>query len=334
MDSDRLVELITEEVKKVLAARPRLADPAHDAACGSGIAKEPIGAGPGTGGSYTDAKSRIVLNPKPHTPCSATKDECTGCGWSVSRRPSDARKIVQLGASRLSARPQVAGSIPSDLSQYIDHTLLKPETDRDALIELCADARAHSFASVCVNPTHVNFCKGQLRGTQVKVVTVVGFPLGATSTPAKTCETRQAIQDGADEIDMVINIGLLKSKAYSEVEEDIYRVVKAAHPKPVKVIIETSKLSQDEKVIACALSKAAGAHFVKTSTGFGGGGATAEDVALMKSIVGPEVEVKASGGIRSTEDAVKMIAAGATRLGASASVAIVTGAKTAGGSGY
>ncbi|MBR58091.1 MAG: deoxyribose-phosphate aldolase [Myxococcales bacterium] len=278
-------------------------------------------------------QSPTPLNPTPKTPCKATGQECISCGWSVSRRPEDTRKIVKLGACRISSRPQVGAAVAPDIAGYIDHTLLKPETTLEQLDELCAEAAKYKFASVCINPVHIRYCKRRLQGSGVMVVTVVGFPLGATSTAAKVAETRRAVEDGADEIDMVINIGLLKSTAYRDVEEDIRRVVKAAHPKPVKVIIETSKLSREEKVIASALSKAAGAHFVKTSTGFGGGGATAEDVALMKQVVGRDIEVKASGGVRSIDDAVKMLEAGATRLGASASVAIVSG-KTVKSSGY
>jgi deoxyribose-phosphate aldolase len=238
-----------------------------------------------------------------------------------------------LGAERFSAKAKIGALVPEDLAGSIDHTLLKAEATREELDELCTEAAKHHFASVCVNPINVRYCKAHLQGTGTMVITVVGFPLGATTTAAKVCETRKAVEDGADEIDMVINIGLLKSGCYNDVEEDIRRTVKAAHPRPVKVIIETSKLNHEEKVIACALSKAAGAHWVKTSTGFGGGGATAEDVALMKSIVGDDLEVKASGGIRSYEDAVNMVSAGATRLGASASVSIVTGKKSK-GSGY
>lgn len=258
--------------------------------------------------------------------CTRSAAECTGCGHSVRRRPEDAAKIISLGAVRLSAAPAV-GPVRKDLAPYIDHTLLKQDATREDLRRLCEEARQYGFYSVCVNPANVRFCKSLLQGTNVKVVAVIGFPLGATSPEAKAFEAREAIRNGADELDMVINVGALKSKDYALVLEDIRKVVAAAAPKPVKVIIETGALNHNEKVIACALAKVGGAAFVKTSTGFGPGGATAEDVMLMREIVGEGVEVKASGGIRTAEDAEKMIKAGATRIGASASVAIVTGAK-------
>jgi deoxyribose-phosphate aldolase len=175
-----------------------------------------------------------------------------------------------------------------------------------------------------VNSTYVGIAAELLKGSKTKAIAVVGFPLGAAATATKAFEAREAVRAGAQEIDMVINIGALKSKDYSLVLEDIKKVVEASSPYPLKVILETSSLNEDEKIIGCALSKAAGAAFVKTSTGFGSGGATAEDIELMRRVVGPEMGVKASGGIRTYEDASKMIAAGATRIGASASIAIVT----------
>lgn len=272
-----------------------------------------------------------LLPASPGTPCKAGKGQCTGCGWSVSRRPSDTRNIIDLGAARVSANakgldPQL---VRADLASYIDHTLLKANVDRDELRKLCSEAKQYKFASVCVNAGNVAFCARELRGTGVMVCAVVGFPLGATSPAAKAFETREAVQDGASEIDMVINIGALKSGDYATLLQDIKGVVDAARPHRVKVILETCELTDEEKVIACAMSKVAGAAFVKTSTGFGPGGATAADVALMKRIVGDEVEVKASGGMRTAEDADTMIAAGATRIGASASIAIVKGKKPA-----
>ena len=209
----------------------------------------------------------------------------------------------------------------------IDHTLLKPDATIEQITALCAEARQYQFASVCVNPTHVQLCAGLLAGTPVKVCTVIGFPLGATSTAAKEYEAEIAILDGATELDMVINVGALKSGAYTLVAQDIQAVVEVGHAADalVKVIIETSLLSEEEKVTACLLAKQAGADFVKTSTGFSGGGATAEDIALMRKVVGPEIGVKASGGVRSYADAQAMIEAGATRIGASAGVKIVAG---------
>ena len=259
--------------------------------------------------------------------CTATAEECVACGYCVTRRPEDVEKIVKIGATRLGSGLN-SGAAPSGLARYIDHTLLAPDATQDQLRKLCEEARQHSFYSVCVNSSNVSFCRSLLAGSSVKVVAVIGFPLGAMSPGAKAYEAREAIQAGAGELDMVINIGELKDRQYGLVLEDIRKVVDAGRPKPVKVIIETSKLTQTEKIVACALSKAAGAHFVKTSTGFGGGGATAEDVALMKEVVGPDMEVKASGGVRSLEDVTAMIKAGATRIGASASVEIVQGKKS------
>jgi deoxyribose-phosphate aldolase len=256
--------------------------------------------------------------------CAKTASECTGCGHSVSKRPDDARKIIDLGAARIAAAANV-GEVRTDLAPYIDHTLLKADATRADVVKLCEEAKRHGFASVCVNSTWVRLCKSLLAGSPVMVCTVVGFPLGAMSPEAKAFEAKEAVRNGASEVDMVINIGAIKSRDYALVQDDIRKVVVASAPARVKVILETSQLDLTEKVIACTLSKAAGAAFVKTSTGFGGGGATAEDVALMRKVVGDGVEVKASGGIRTAEDADKMIAAGATRVGASASVAIVTG---------
>jgi deoxyribose-phosphate aldolase len=217
------------------------------------------------------------------------------------------------------------------IASRIDHTLLKPDATRAELVKLCEEARAHGFASVCVNTTWIPLCVELLKGSKVMAICVVGFPLGAATSGAKAAETREAVANGASEIDMVINIGLLKSGEHEAVLRDIKAVVDAAQGRPVKVILETHLLSREEKIAACALSKAAGAAFVKTSTGFSGGGATAEDIALMRAVVGPDMGVKASGGVRTAADANKMIAAGADRLGASASVAIVTGGKGTGG---
>jgi deoxyribose-phosphate aldolase len=237
------------------------------------------------------------------------------------------------GAMRIGA-PAGTGAVPADLAKLIDHTLLKPEATRAEVVTLCEEAKKHRFASVCVNTTWVPLCKAMLSGTDVMVCAVVGFPLGAMTPSAKAYEAREAVRQGAREIDMVINLGALKSKDYETVFEDICRVVKAAAPAGVKVILETSNLSHDEKVIGCAISKLAGAAFVKTSTGFAKGGATVEDVALMRAIVGGDVGVKASGGVRTAEDAIKMAQAGANRIGASASVAIVSGKADGAAKGY
>lgn len=211
----------------------------------------------------------------------------------------------------------------TDVLGMIDHTILKPEATREMVEILCREAMEYKFAAVCVNPYHVNFCKEILNGSNVKVATVVGFPLGANTKEVKSYETIDAINNGADEIDMVINIGALKDKDYEIVKEDIIAVVEAAKGKAiVKVIIETCLLTDEEKRKACELSMEAGAEFVKTSTGFSTGGANYEDVMLMKSVVGDNLEVKASGGVRDLDAANKMLQAGATRLGTSSGVKI------------
>ncbi|UXR87009.1 deoxyribose-phosphate aldolase [Staphylococcus felis] len=209
--------------------------------------------------------------------------------------------------------------------KYIDHTLLKPETTRAQIDRIIEEAKTYHFKSVCVNPTHVEYAAQQLEGSDVLVCTVIGFPLGASTTEMKAFETRDAIAKGADEIDMVINIGALKDGRDDDVQRDIEAVVEAAQGHTVKVIIETVLLTDEEKVKASELSKAAGAHFVKTSTGFAGGGATPEDVKLMKDTVGDALEVKASGGVRNLDDFKAMLDAGATRVGASAGVQIMQG---------
>ncbi|MYL57249.1 deoxyribose-phosphate aldolase [Virgibacillus halodenitrificans] len=214
----------------------------------------------------------------------------------------------------------------NELAKYIDHTQLKPDTTKDSIEKLVAEAKEYEFASVCVNPSWVPFCYEKLKYTNVKVCTVIGFPLGATSTQSKVFETEQAIKDGATEVDMVINIGLLKSGEDDPVKQDIAAVVKAAENKALtKVIIETSLLTEDEKIRACKLAKEAGADFVKTSTGFSTGGATVEDIKLMRKTVGSDLGVKASGGVRDLETTKAMIDAGATRIGASAGVDIIHG---------
>ncbi len=260
--------------------------------------------------------------------------ECEGCGQCVVKAPSRVRALVDEGAGRIGASPGIsAESFDRSIAAMIDHTLLKPDATDDDIRRLCDEARRYGFASVCVNPSKVALASRLLAGSPVKVCTVVGFPLGATTARVKAAETREAVENGADEIDMVINIGALKSGDYDTVKKDIEAVVKAAGGRTVKVILETALLTDEEKKAACRLAKEAGAHFVKTSTGFGPGGATLHDVALMRSVVGPEMGVKASGGVRDLETARKMVLAGATRIGASASVAIVRGAGAEGG-GY
>ncbi len=221
--------------------------------------------------------------------------------------------------------------LPADVAKYIDHTMLRPEAPTAAFDKLCEEALKYRFFSVCVNSCRVAYVARKLQGSAVKVCSVVGFPLGAMTSRAKALETREAISDGASEIDMVINIGLMKSGDTRGVEEDIRFVRRATRGTTIlKVIIETALLSQDEKVLACELAKKAGADFVKTCTGFSGGGATVEDIALMRRVVGQEMGVKASGGVRTYKSAIAMIQAGASRIGCVASVAIVTGAEGAG----
>jgi deoxyribose-phosphate aldolase len=254
---------------------------------------------------------------------------CSACGGCVTRRPKTVREMIANGAARISS---TAGWLPtdSDIASLIDHTILKPDATRGDIEKLCAEAMEYCFATVCVNPTWVRFCAERLRGSRVRVCTVVGFPLGATLPDVKAYEATRAIREGAGEIDMVINIGELKSGNERAVEKDIRAVVDACGPRVLtKVIIETCLLSREEKITACRLSKAAGAGYVKTSTGFSTGGATVEDVRLMREVVGEDLGVKASGGIRDYDAAVLMVEAGATRLGTSASVKIVTSAKGA-----
>ncbi|MEE2521670.1 deoxyribose-phosphate aldolase [Pseudarthrobacter sp. J75] len=222
----------------------------------------------------------------------------------------------------------------ADIASYIDHTLLKPEASEADILKVCEEAAAYSFKSVCVNPIWVKTVKNALRGSGVLTCSVVGFPLGATPTDVKTFEARGAVLDGADEVDMVINIAAARANDKGALVDDISAVAEAVHLSNaiLKVIIETSLLTDEQKVLACEAAVEAGADFVKTSTGFNGGGATAEDIALMRRTVGSEIGVKASGGVRSLADAQAMIAAGATRIGASSGIAIVKGEQ--GTSGY
>jgi deoxyribose-phosphate aldolase len=250
---------------------------------------------------------------------------CPGCdGRCAESCPAKSRRVLAAGAARLGSSLG-ATAIPPDLARFIDHTLLKPEATESDVRRLCAEAREYQFASVCVNPTWISLCAGELQGSPVKVCTVAGFPLGATLSSVKLFETEQALKLGALEIDMVINVGALKSGHYEQVEQEIRALAEACHRGGaiLKVILECALLTDQEKVVASRLSKSAGADFVKTSTGFGPGGATAHDVEIMRLVVGPEMGVKAAGGIRDYQDLQKMLAAGATRIGASASVKIM-----------
>lgn len=212
------------------------------------------------------------------------------------------------------------------IEQYIDHTLLKPQASEEDIIKVCMEAKEYEFASVCVNAYYAALVSNQLKGSNVKTCIVVGFPLGATTKEVKAFEAKQAIENGAEEIDMVVNVGAIKSNKYDVVREDIEAVVQASKGHAiVKVIIETCLLTDEEKVKVCLIAKEANADFVKTSTGFSTGGATVHDVALMRETVGPNMGVKASGAVRTTEDAKAVIEAGASRIGASSSIAIVKG---------
>jgi deoxyribose-phosphate aldolase len=253
--------------------------------------------------------------------CALPSCTCESCGLN----PSSALSSVFA--------PPVSAPSPAEMARFIDHTHLKPDADRAVIEKLCDEARKHGFFSVCVNSGNVHLAARRLVGSETKVCAVVGFPLGAGTPGAKAFEAREAVRCGATEIDMVMNIGALRSREYALVLEDIARVVKSVPGKLVKVILETGMLQDEEKAIACALSKASGAHFVKTSTGFAAGGATVADIALMRRLVGPDMGVKASGGVKDYPTAVALLRAGANRLGASSSVAIVTGGK-GGGGGY
>ena len=270
--------------------------------------------------------ARLASGSQPQAPVASS----TPASRSGGALPDALQRMIGAGASRFGLRadrsgPADACALAPPLARLIDHTVLKPETTEQAIRDLCAEARQYCFASVCVSPVWVPVAADELAGTTPLVCTVIGFPHGANRTAVKAFETRQAVADGADEIDMVIAIALLKSERYAEVEADIRAVVEAAQGRTVKVILETALLTDEEKVIACVLAQNAGASFVKTSTGFASGGASPQDVALMRRVVGETMGVKASGGVRSAEDAYAMVEAGATRLGASAGVAILKG---------
>lgn len=294
MDKNQLIQMVTEQVMQRVGGGASSAGHDHSGPCCS--------------------------------QCGTTLDTWNGVGSIAD--------IMKAGASRVSTIPPFGTCPDPGLARYIDHTLLKPEATRSDLENLCQEAAENCFMSVCVNPTWVSTAAKLLRGTGVKVCTVIGFPLGATPTRVKELETRIAIEDGAEEVDMVINIGALKSGDSRLVENDIRGVVRATRGTVIsKVILETCLLSKDEIKTACELSQKAGANFVKTSTGFSKGGATADDIRLMRQTVGAEMGVKASGGVRDHDTALTMLHAGASRIGASASVAIVS-CEDAGGGKY
>jgi deoxyribose-phosphate aldolase len=272
--------------------------------------------------------TQLVREEEPPCACHAAPHGCC---------PDRMGRMLGQGAARFGLQ---AGTnlYPRDIARRIDHTLLKPEATREQIEALCREAREHGFATVCVNPTWVSLCASLLRGSETAVCTVVGFPLGATLAEVKAYEAARVVEQGACEVDMVMNVGALKSRDYRLTERDIAGVVAASRAGGalVKVILETALLTDDEKVKACVIARAAGADFVKTSTGFGPGGATAADVALMRRVVGPEMGVKAAGGVRDLKSAQAMLDAGADRIGASVGVKIVQesrGAVPAGGAG-
>lgn len=257
--------------------------------------------------------------------CVGVSSACDTCRGCHVHRAEDVRTLAGMGAAGIAAG--TGHEAPAaNLAPFIDHTLLRADATRDELKKLCEEARKYGFATVCVNAGNIRYCAALLEGSRVKPIAVVGFPLGAGTPFGKAFEAREAVRNGAQEIDMVLNVGALKSLDYALVLKDIAAVVQAAAPRPVKVILETGFLDHEQKVVACVLSKVAGAAFVKSSTGFGPGGASADDIALMRRVVGAEMGVKASGGVRTEDDVRNMLAAGANRIGASASVAIVTGA--------
>ena len=307
---DELVDAITREVVAALAA-------------GAGV-----GAAAGTG-----THAGAAAGTGTHAGAGTAADPCASCQRACAAQcASKVRDVVAGGATRVEYHGRAA-DVPGDLARYIDHTLLKPDAVAADIDKLCAEAAEHRFAAVCINPTWVRRAADNLRGTDVTVASVIGFPFGAATTEVKAVEARRAIRDGAREIDMVINIGALKSGMLDVVREDIARVSDACREAGAsnKVIIETALLTDEEKVVACQLARQAKADMVKTSTGYASGGATVFDVALMREVVGPKMGVKASGGIRTAEDVQDMIAAGATRIGASAGVRIVSGEKGAHG---
>lgn len=258
-------------------------------------------------------------NPTPGPPFCAA---CSTPGRCVNTCPDAAGSVRQAGADRIGGAPGI-GAVDRQIASMIDHTLLKPEATKDQVAFLCAEAAKYEFASVCVNPFWVPFCAQLLQGRPVKVCTVIGFPLGANQSEIKAQEAALAVAQGATEVDMVVNVGALKSGLMQVVEQDIAAVRAAVPGVVLKVILETSLLTDPEKIAGCEASVRAGADFVKTSTGFSTGGATAADVALMRRVVGEATGVKASGGVRDKKDAQLMIKAGANRIGASAGVKIM-----------
>ncbi len=330
--TEQELRAVVEAVVKELAAKGVL-----KGSCGcSSEPKREVKVTMGSGGKVFGSSEFHFGKPSPGKPVPVDPGEhdhtrgpdCPHC-QPLSGKAAQALK--ELGADRIGVCHPTKGC--NAIAPIVDHTLLKPNATQEEVAKLCEEARTYCFASVCVNPSYVALCASLLKGSGVKVCTVIGFPLGSTTPTVKALEARDAIANGADEIDMVINVGALKSGNDAYVRDDIRAVREATRGRVLKVILETSFLTDAEKVRACKFSKEVGADFVKTSTGFGPGGATAADIKLMRQTVGPMMGVKASGGIRDTATAQAMIEAGATRLGTSASVGIVTDAKPS-GKGY
>jgi deoxyribose-phosphate aldolase len=325
------LKVVVEEVVKVLVKKGLI----KEGGCGCETKKTTVGTAGKVFASDDWSWARKPSSPLPAKAAAEGEHEHTG-GRNCPQCEPVARlsegELKALGCDRVGVcHPTKPGTA---VARYVDHTMLKPNATQEEIAKLCEEARNYCFASVCINPSYVPLAARLLAGSGVKICTVVGFPLGSTTATVKAIEARDAIAGGAHEIDMVINVGALKSGNDSAVFDDIRAVREATRGHVLKVILETSLLSKEEKVRACVLAKKAGADFVKTSTGFSGGGATVEDVRLMRETVGPLMGVKASGGIRDAKAAEAMIAAGATRLGTSASVAIVTDAAPGDKKGY
>ncbi len=315
MTREQLIELITQEVVRALAEERAAGSPPAAATAMGTESVSPAESAP-SGANVPSAASTPA-------PAAASSSDRWDFGNGVTEYGDGLVDVCRdLGICRLGSGPGVTAA--PRLAGLIDHTILKPDATQAEIEKLCAEANANGFASVCVQPSWVPLCADLLAGSTVKVYTVIGFPHGMNKAETKSFEARRAVLDGATELDMVINIGALKSKNLAAVERDIRAVVESGKPRAtIKVILENAYLTDEEKAEGCALAKAAGADYVKTSTGFGPGGATVEDVALMRRVVGPDMGVKAAGGIRDAVAARKMIEAGATRIGASASLAIV-----------
>ncbi|MBC8277486.1 MAG: deoxyribose-phosphate aldolase [FCB group bacterium] len=274
---------------------------------------------------YRDLINRVIGRTAAETQTCTNSEtgDCEDCGLCVERHPQAIQTIIDSGADRIGATLGLTGALKQEIARMIDHTVLKPDATEEMISVLCDEAMKYCFASVCVNPCWIRMCRTRITDPAVKVCGVAGFPLGSNLTTVKAVETSLMAEDGADEIDMVMNVGWAKSGQWNQVEKDIAEVVRASGDAHVKVIIEACFLTDEEKVKACLCSVNAGADYVKTSTGFGKWGAKAADVALMRRVVGPHIGVKAAGGIRDFSDALEMVGKGADRIGASAGIKIV-----------